>query len=90
MTSNRIIVGMTGATGAIYGVRLLEVLAGGAVETHLVASDWARKTIAIETDRRVELHLVPVVDALLDRAMRRVAAPELEEAGHLSHRPSSP
>lgn len=54
MTSGRIILGMTGATGAIYGVRLLEVLAGSRFETHLVASEWARKTIAIETGRRPE------------------------------------
>jgi flavin prenyltransferase len=52
VTSNRIIVGMTGAIGAIYGVRLLEVLAGSPFETHLVASEWARKTISIETGRR--------------------------------------
>lgn len=47
----RLIVGITGATGAIYGIRLLEALKGGPVETHLVMSDWARKTIAIETGR---------------------------------------
>lgn len=43
---------MTGATGAIYGVRLLEALHDTPVETHVVVSEWARKTIAIETDRR--------------------------------------
>jgi flavin prenyltransferase len=48
----RIIVGISGSTGAIYGVRLLEVLAGiEDVETHLVASDAARLTIGFETDR---------------------------------------
>lgn len=48
----RIIVGISGSTGAIYGVRLLEVLAGiEEVETHLVASDAARLTIGFETDR---------------------------------------
>jgi 4-hydroxy-3-polyprenylbenzoate decarboxylase len=48
----RIIVGISGSTGAIYGIRLLEVLAGiEEVETHLVASDAARLTIGFETDR---------------------------------------
>jgi 4-hydroxy-3-polyprenylbenzoate decarboxylase len=45
---------MTGATGAIYGVRLLEVLRDTPVETHLVVSEWARRTIAIETGHRPE------------------------------------
>jgi flavin prenyltransferase len=45
----RLIVGITGATGAIFGVRLLEVLQGSDVETHLVASRWAQQTIEHET-----------------------------------------
>jgi 4-hydroxy-3-polyprenylbenzoate decarboxylase len=40
---------MTGATGAIYGIRLLEVLIKAAIETHLVMSQWSKKTIAAET-----------------------------------------
>lgn len=43
---------MTGASGAIYGIRLLEALRDEPVETHLVMSDWARKTIVWETDYR--------------------------------------
>lgn len=50
----RLIVGMTGATGAVFGVRLLEALAGlPDVETHLVLSRWARTTIELETSRSV-------------------------------------
>jgi flavin prenyltransferase len=45
----RLVVGITGASGALYGIRLLEALKG-LVETHLILTDWARKTIAIETD----------------------------------------
>lgn len=46
----RLIVGITGASGAIYGVRLLQALQGSGVETHLVMSESARITLAAETD----------------------------------------
>ncbi|MEU6125799.1 non-oxidative hydroxyarylic acid decarboxylases subunit B [Streptomyces sp. NPDC047123] len=46
----RLIVGITGATGAVLGIRLLEALRElGDVETHLVLSRWARATIELET-----------------------------------------
>ncbi|GAA0320208.1 UbiX family flavin prenyltransferase [Actinoallomurus spadix] len=45
----RLVVAMTGATGAIIGVRLLAALRDLGVETHLVVSRWARATIAEET-----------------------------------------
>lgn len=51
MTPRRLIIGMTGATGAIYGVRLLELLRGTGVETHLVMSRWAVRTLAHEMGR---------------------------------------
>ncbi|WP_343446257.1 UbiX family flavin prenyltransferase [Enterobacter hormaechei] len=47
----RLIVGISGASGAIYGVRLLQVLRDVAgVETHLVMSQAARHTLSLETD----------------------------------------
>jgi 4-hydroxy-3-polyprenylbenzoate decarboxylase len=48
--ASRIVLGMTGATGVIYGIRLLEVLRDTPVETHLIMSHWARRTIIAETD----------------------------------------
>jgi len=51
----RIIVGVSGATGAIYGIRLLQILRGvTALETHLVLSPAARRTIQLETAYSVE------------------------------------
>ncbi len=47
----RLIVGISGASGAIYGVRLLQVLRDVAdIETHLVMSQAARQTLSLETD----------------------------------------
>jgi 4-hydroxy-3-polyprenylbenzoate decarboxylase len=45
----RLIVGITGASGTIYGVRLLEMLKGSDIETHLVMSRWAARTLVHET-----------------------------------------
>ncbi|GFN00264.1 hypothetical protein Sfulv_50740 [Streptomyces fulvorobeus] len=46
----RLIVGMTGATGAVLGVRLLtELRENPRVQTHLVLSRWARATVELET-----------------------------------------
>lgn len=45
----RIIVGITGASGVIYGIRLLEVLREQGVESHLILSDSAKRNISIET-----------------------------------------
>ncbi|HML54747.1 MAG TPA: UbiX family flavin prenyltransferase [Solidesulfovibrio magneticus] len=48
----RIIIGISGASGVIYGVRLLEVLGGVAdVETHLILSAGAAVTLGLETDK---------------------------------------
>jgi 4-hydroxy-3-polyprenylbenzoate decarboxylase len=57
----RIVVGISGASGAIYGIRLLKALQPLPVETHLVISRAAELTIAYETD-----HKVPEVRAMAD------------------------
>jgi 4-hydroxy-3-polyprenylbenzoate decarboxylase len=50
-----LIVGITGASGAIYGIRLLEVLSSiKNVETHLIVSEAAEEIIKHETGRRIE------------------------------------
>jgi 4-hydroxy-3-polyprenylbenzoate decarboxylase len=50
----RIIIGITGASGAIYGIRALELLRAVGVETHLVLSPSAGRTITEETDFTIE------------------------------------
>ena len=49
----RLIVGITGATGTILGVRLLQVLKEANVETHLVLSNWGARTLVHETSYSV-------------------------------------
>jgi flavin prenyltransferase len=51
--SNRLIVGISGASGVIYGVRLLKLLQDFPIETHLVMSRSAEITIAQETDFKI-------------------------------------
>lgn len=46
----RVIVGISGASGVICGIRLLEVFKTIHVETHLIMSDWAEKILTLETD----------------------------------------
>ena len=54
MKPRRIVVGITGASGAILGIRILEELRRAEVETHLVLSPWAERTIQMETYYTVE------------------------------------
>ena len=53
MTQRRLVVGISGASGIVYGVRLLEVLRGGPIETHLVMTRSAEVTLAYEMARKV-------------------------------------
>ena len=50
----RLIVAITGASGAIYGIRALELLRAAGAETHLVVSPSGVRTIAEETDRSLD------------------------------------
>ncbi len=61
-----IVVGISGASGVIHGIRLLEILREVSdVETHLIVSNAAKRTIVLETDRSVE-----DVEALADHCYR--------------------
>src|SRR3989440_12790655 len=50
----RLIIGMTGSTGAIFGVRMLEALKASDIESHLIVSKWAQRTLEHETRYTVE------------------------------------
>jgi 4-hydroxy-3-polyprenylbenzoate decarboxylase len=50
----RVVVGITGATGVIYGIRLLQAFMDAGVESHLVVSEWGGKTIEVETSYTIE------------------------------------
>ena len=54
MNPPRLIVAITGATGAVFGVRLLEMLRDTPVESHLIISPWGRRTLLHETVYSVE------------------------------------
>ena len=47
--TNRIVIGMSGASGVIYGVRMLQLLKDTNYETHLIISEAAKLNIEIET-----------------------------------------
>jgi 4-hydroxy-3-polyprenylbenzoate decarboxylase len=62
----RIVVGISGASGAIYGIRFLELLRGlPDIESHLIVSDAAKRTIVEETD-----YAIRDVEALATRSYR--------------------
>ena len=53
-STRRLVVAMTGATGTIYGVRVLEALRDAGVATHFVMSKWGARTLTHETPYTVE------------------------------------
>jgi flavin prenyltransferase len=50
----RLVVGISGASGVVYGLRTLEILHSMKIETHVVLSQWGEKNIEIETDKTIE------------------------------------
>ncbi|NBW79796.1 MAG: UbiX family flavin prenyltransferase [Betaproteobacteria bacterium] len=85
--NKRLIVGISGASGIVYGVRMLQVLQGSGIETHLVMSESARMTLATELDMSVkevealacEVHQAKNIGATISsgsyRTMGMVVAP---------------
>jgi 4-hydroxy-3-polyprenylbenzoate decarboxylase len=50
----KLVIGITGSTGVIYGIRILEVLKQCKIQTHLVITEWAKKCLAMETDYKLD------------------------------------
>jgi flavin prenyltransferase len=50
----RLIVAITGGSGVIYGIKMLEILKNLELESHLVISNWGDRNIKIETDKTIE------------------------------------
>jgi len=50
----RLILAITGSSGVIYGIKVLEILSNLRIETHLIISEWGERNVQIETDRSVE------------------------------------
>jgi flavin prenyltransferase len=73
MVMGRMVVGLAGASGVVYGVRLLEVLRDqDEVETHLVVSGGAERTIELETDTTLG-EVMALADEVHD--LQNIAAP---------------
>jgi 4-hydroxy-3-polyprenylbenzoate decarboxylase len=71
MAANDLVLAMTGASGAPYGVRLLEVLIRAGCTAHLVLSPAAVQVIQQEMDRRIDLehfHLADLLGPAADKA----------------------
>jgi len=50
----KLVIGITGSTGVIYGIRMLETLKKLNIETHLIMSKWAEKCVSMETDYSID------------------------------------
>ncbi|TBR10532.1 MAG: UbiX family flavin prenyltransferase [Candidatus Nitrosotenuis sp.] len=50
----KLVIGITGSTGVVYGVRILEALKEYGIETHLIITEWAKKCLALETSYKLD------------------------------------
>jgi 4-hydroxy-3-polyprenylbenzoate decarboxylase len=50
----KLVIGITGSTGVIYGIRALEVLKQCDIQTHLVITEWAKKCFTMETNYKLD------------------------------------
>jgi flavin prenyltransferase len=53
-SGSRFVIGISGASGVVYGIRVLEILKSMSIETHVILSTWGLKNIEIETGKTVE------------------------------------
>jgi len=52
--ASKFVIGISGASGAIYGIRTLEILKTLGIETHVIVSQWGLKNIEIETGKKLD------------------------------------
>lgn len=50
----KLVIGITGSTGVVYGVRILEALKEHGIETHLIITEWAKKCLTLETSYNLD------------------------------------
>ena len=50
----KLVIGITGSTGVVYGVRILEALKEHGIETHLIITEWAKKCLTLETSYKLD------------------------------------
>ncbi|MGY3614528.1 UbiX family flavin prenyltransferase [Bradyrhizobium sp. USDA 10063] len=78
----RLIIGISGASGVIYGVRLLQVLRNAGVQTHLVMSRTAEQTVAYETDLKIaEVKELAAVSHAIDDMAAPISSGSFRTAG---------
>ncbi|OPY98295.1 aromatic acid decarboxylase [Bradyrhizobium sacchari] len=78
----RMIIGISGASGVTYGVRLLQLLRNAGVETHLVMSKTAEQTFAYETDLKIaEVRALANVNHAIDDMASAIASGSFLTAG---------
>jgi flavin prenyltransferase len=71
----RLVVGISGASGAVYGIRALEILRKSKVETHLLLTKAARETIRLETDYKpAEVERLATETYAIDDVTSKVAS----------------
>ncbi|MBP1093964.1 UbiX family flavin prenyltransferase [Bradyrhizobium diazoefficiens] len=82
VSPKRMIIGISGASGVTYGVRLLQLLRNAGVETHLVMSKTAEQTFAYETDlKNAEVRALANVNHAIDDMASAISSGSFRTAG---------
>jgi flavin prenyltransferase len=81
-TPKRLIIGISGASGVTYGVRLLQLLRNAGIETHLVMSKTAEQTFAYETELKIaEVRALANVSHSIDDMAAAIASGSFRTTG---------